>query len=98
MEVVRLPLPRRFNLKPRHSRASNRLNSKVSNKVNNKASSKVNSQYDPASPCLVVVVVDVEEAGPMCLQASVEPVALKRADMVMLAAEVEEDAEVAVVE
>jgi hypothetical protein len=99
MVVVRPPLLRTVNLKPRLNSSNNKASSRVSSRASNKACSKVNNQRDPASPCLVAaVVVDVEEAGPMYLQANVEPVALKRADMAMLVVEVEEDAVVAVVE
>jgi hypothetical protein len=66
------------------SRASSRANSRDNNKVNNKA----NNQSDPASPCLVVA--DAEEVELMCLLANVQPVDLKRVDMVMLAVEDEE--------
>jgi hypothetical protein len=95
--VVRLLLLRRVSLKHSSSSNNNRLNSRASKAANSKVSSKAaNSQYDPAFPCLVVV--DAEEVELMCLQASVQPVALKRADMAMLVAEDEEDAAVAVVE
>jgi hypothetical protein len=91
--MVRLLLLRRASLKPSKANKPNRSSS---NRANSKANSRASSQYELAFQCLVVV--DVEEAEPMYLPVSAQPVALKRADKAMLVVEDEEDVVVPVVE
>jgi hypothetical protein len=88
---VRLPLLRKASRRHRHH-SSNKLSLRARDKLSRKANIKISSQCVPAFQCLVVA--DVEEVELMSLQASVPPVALKRAHRAMLAVEAEVDVEV----